>query len=100
MKMGDICNICGLPKDICVCQKMNTEQTKIYVVEKHVKGPMFVTIVNGLDDLNEIENMNKELKKKLACGGTLKNKDIVLQGKHKKKIILYLKEKGYDISHL
>ncbi len=98
--MVDICNICGLPKDICVCQKMNTEQIKIYVVEKHVKGPMFVTIVNGLDDLNEIENMNKELKKKLACGGTLKNKDIVLQGKHKKKVILYLKGKGYDTFHL
>ena len=35
----------------------------------------------------------------MACG-RFKKQSIVLQGKHKKKYFLYLKEKGYDISHL
>lgn len=98
--MVSICNVCGLPKDICVCEKINTEQRNIYVVEKHIKGPMFVTTLNGVDSEKDLENLLKDLKKKLACGGTLKGKDIVLQGKHKKKVVAYLLEKGYDKSQI
>jgi len=98
--MSEICPICGLPKDICVCDKINTEQRKIYIVEKHVKGPMFVTLISGIDSSKDIEALLKELKKKLACGGTIKNNEIILQGKHKKKVIDFLVGKGYDISQI
>ena len=98
--MVSICNICGLPKDICVCEKINTEQRKVYIVEKHVKGPMFVTILSGIDSEKDLESLLQELKKKLACGGTIKNSEIVLQGKHKKNTIKYLLEKGYDNSQI
>jgi len=94
--MVEICNVCALPKDICVCEKINTQQRKVYVVEKHVRGPMFVTIVSGIDSEKDLENLLKDLKKKLACGGTLKKTEIVLQGKHKKKVINFFLEKGYD----
>lgn len=98
--MVEICNICGLPKDICVCQKISTEQRKLNIFEKHVRGPIFITIVNGVEDPKELEDLLKDLKKKLACGGTLKKDEIVLQGKHKKKIVKYLLEKGYDESQI
>ena len=98
--MVEICNICGLPKDICVCQKISTEQRKLNIFEKHVRGPIFVTVVTGVEDAKELDDLAKELKKRLACGGTLKNNEIVLQGKHKKKILKYLLEKGYDESQI
>ena len=98
--MVNICNVCGLPKDICVCEKINTEQRKVYIVERHVKGPMFVTILNGIESEKDLESLLQELKKKLACGGTIKKTDIVLQGKHKKNIVKYLLGKGYGSSQI
>jgi len=98
--MTEICSICGLPKDICVCEKINTEQRKIYVVERHVKGPMFVTLVSGIESSKDIEVLLKNLKKKLACGGTIKKNEIVLQGKHKKKVIDFFVGKGYGSSQI
>lgn len=98
--MVEVCSICGLPKDICVCDKINTEQRKIYVAERHVRGPMFVTIVRGIESAKDLEILLKYLKKKLACGGTIKDNEIVLQGKHKKNAIKYLLRKGYDESQI
>lgn len=92
----DICNICGLPQDLCVCEKINTERRQVYVVERHVKGPMFVTTVNGVENEKEIGTLAKELKKTFACGGTIKEKTIILQGKHKKKVVQFLLSKGYS----
>jgi len=98
--MVEICNVCGLPKDICVCEKINTEQRKIYIVEKHIKGPMFVTFISGVESTKDLEVLLKDLKKKLACGGTIKKNKIVLQGRHKKNVIKYLLEKGYEPSQI
>lgn len=98
--MVSICNVCGLPKDICVCEKINTERRKVYVSEKHIKGPMFVTALTGIESEKDLEALLKDLKKKLACGGTLKDKEIVLQGKHKKKVVKFLLEKGYENSQI
>lgn len=91
----DICNICGLPQDLCVCEKINTERRQIRVVEKHVKGPMFVTTLSGVENERELEQLSKELKRTFACGGTIKEKIIILQGRHRKKAIQFLLSKGY-----
>ena len=37
-------------KDICICQKMNAEQIKIYVVEKHIKDQCSWQLPSGLED--------------------------------------------------
>lgn len=91
----NICNVCGLPGDLCVCDTISTEQRKVFVVEKHIKGPMFVTTVAGIESDRNLEQVAKELKRALACGGTVKNKTIFLQGRHRKKVIQFFLKKGY-----
>ena len=53
-----------------------------------------VTIVEGLDDA-DLSKVGKELKRRLACGGTMKDKHVILQGDHLEKTIDYLVNLGY-----
>ena len=93
--MTEICSICGLPKDLCVCDQINDEKNTIRVYENYVKRAKFVTKVSGLKE-NEITEIFKSLKRDLACGGTIKNNVIELQGKHKDKVIKFLLKKGFS----
>jgi len=93
--MTDICNVCGLPEDLCVCEQISTQQRKIYIMERRVKGSKFITTLSGVDDQKELEQMYRELKRDLACGGTAKKGVIELQGKHSKKVKGLLLKKGY-----
>ncbi len=93
--MPQICEVCGLPKDICACTTIAKETTvklKVYVTEKKFKKP--VTIVDGLSGA-ELEKTTKELKHKLACGGSCKEGFVVLQGDHREKVRQYLIAMGY-----
>jgi len=42
-----------------------------------------------------IKEMGKEMKQKFACGGTIRDKEIELQGNHKQKAKEFLIKKGY-----
>ena len=94
--MAEICPVCGLPKDLCVCDQINEDHKQIYINEVRVKGSKFVTRISGIDNKEEIEQLFKRLKKELACGGTIKNNTIELQGRHKKKVIDFLAREGYS----
>lgn len=93
--MPQICNKCGLPKDICACEaieKETTQKIKVYTTQKRFRK--LVTIVEGLEG-EELSNTAKDLKRKLACGGSSKDGMIVLQGDHKEKVRLFLVSLGY-----
>jgi len=94
MNMTEICPVCGLPKDLCVCDQINEEKNTLRVFERYVKRAKFITEISGLKE-TEIVDMFKSLKKDLACGGTIKKNVIELQGKHKDKVINFLLKKGY-----
>ena len=82
-------------KDLCVCEILDKQGvTKIRVYTTKKKFKKLVTIIEGIDDA-QINSTAKELKHKLACGGTAKEGMIVLQGDHKKKIPGILKALGY-----
>jgi translation initiation factor 1 len=84
--MSEICTTCGLPKELCVCEQIAKESQKITVkIEKRKFGKKY-TIVQGIDEKDiDMKNVLKTLKNKLACGGTIKQKIIELQGDHKNK---------------
>ena len=93
--MSEICQVCGLPKEICACQtieKETTAQIRIYTAKKRFNK--LVTFVEGLAD-NELVEVSKELKRKLACGGSSKDGMVVLQGNHAVKVRDFLVKMGY-----
>ncbi len=82
-------------KEICACdilEKEDVQKIRIFVTKKKFKK--LVTIVEGIDK-GKIEDTARELKTKLACGGTAKEGIIVLQGDHKNKVKPILVSLGY-----
>jgi len=92
---SEICPTCGLPKDICTCQVIEREakKIKIYVDQRKYRKPM--TVIEGVDESSG-KALSKEMKRKLACGGTFKEGRIELQGNHKKKAKELLIQAGYS----
>lgn len=94
--IGGICSGCGLPSDICSCvaiEKEASQEIKVKVVR--ARGRKFVTIIEGIEK-KALARVGKDLKVKLACGGTVKDDQIILQGNHKDKIKKELVALGYS----
>ena len=99
--MSDICPVCGLPKELCVCDTIGKDDQNIVVrIEKKRFGKI-VTVVDGFDsksvDMNELF---KTLKKKFACGGTVRDNTIELQGNHKNHVKKVLIDEGFSESSI
>ena len=94
--MADICNTCGLPKELCVCEQIAKESQKIIAKIVKKKFGKQYTMIEGIDT-NEIDikEVAKKLKNKLACGGTAKSGYIELQGNHLNKVQESLIELGF-----
>jgi translation initiation factor 1 len=82
--MAEVCTTCGLPKDLCVCEELEKEETRIVVRLEMRRFRKPTTMVEGLNPKrSDLEKIAKELKSKLACGGTAKDGYILLQGDHR-----------------
>ena len=94
--MAEICSVCGLPKELCMCEEIAREQQTVRIsVDSRRYGKM-VTIVDGIDENDiDIADLAKQLKNKCAAGGTYKDGRIELQGDHKKKVKAVLEEMGF-----
>lgn len=91
----DKCPKCGMLKDLCVCEildKQGASKIRIYTTKKKFKK--LVTIVEGVDKA-QLDQTTRELKHKLACGGSAKEGVIILQGDHKRRVVEALKQLGY-----
>jgi translation initiation factor 1 len=89
--------VCGLPKELCVCEEIAREQQRISVYSVKKKFGKIVTIVDGIDEKQlDIKELTKKLKSKLACGGTVKEGKIELQGDHKAKVREVLISMGFS----
>ncbi len=92
--MVEICPKCGLPKELCVCETIAKEQQKIKIRSEKKKFGKPYTIIEGIDEKEiDLKDLAKKLKNKLACGGTIKEGKIALQGEHRqnvKKILINL----------
>lgn len=92
-----ICEVCGLPEELCVCEEIAREvQTvKVYTVRRRFGKLM--TIVEGIDEHDiDVKELTRELQSKCACGGTAKNGQIELQGDHKRKVKEVLSNMGFS----
>lgn len=93
--MDEICVKCGLPKNICVCSEISKDSQKIKIRVVRRKFDKIITLITGLNEVKATKELAKIMKKKLACGGTVKDKEIELQGDHKIKAKKILLDEGY-----
>lgn len=89
--------ITGLPKELEVFENISKESRRITVsVEKRKFGKAY-TIITGLDGKGiDLKDMGKQLKAKFACGGSVKNGQVELQGDYTSKMRDVLAKLGYD----
>lgn len=95
--MNQTCMTCGLPLDICACEAIAKEQQKVVVsLVKKRYGKTTTTII-GIDRKKiDLKELAKKLKNKMACGGTVKEGMIELQGDHKNIIKKELISLGFN----
>lgn len=93
--MPEVCPNCGLPKEICVCETIAIEEQKIKVSTVNKRYGKTVTVIRGLSKDVDSKNILKEMKTRLACGGTIKDSGIELQGNHKQRVFEILLKLGF-----
>ena len=96
--MSDICEVCGLPKEICVCEDIAREHQKINIAVDQRRYGKMMTIVEGINP-NELDmnTLVSKLKSICACGGTIKEGKIELQGDHRTKVKETLEKMGFVV---
>jgi len=47
--MAEICPVCGLPKDLCVCEEISKEQQRIRIRLETRKWGKKYTVIDGID---------------------------------------------------
>ena len=96
MRMAEICPVCGLPRDLCVCEEMSREQQRIRIRLENRKWSKKWTMIDGIDSKgDQLKNIATQLKNKCACGGTAKDDQIMLMGDHRDVVKEVLIELGF-----
>ena len=84
--MSEICSTCGLPKELCVCETISKESQLITVRAEKKKFNKVYTVISGIDSKEiDLKELAKKLKNIFACGGTVKEGVVELQGDHRKR---------------
>ena len=95
--MDSVCQKCGLPKDLCVCETIAKESQKIRIRTVKRRYGKVSTIIEGIDQKDiDLKDLTKKLKSELACGGTKKESIIELQGDHRQKAKSILIRSGFS----
>ena len=99
--MAEICEKCGLPKDLCICSEIEKGQQRIKIRLERRKWNRPVTVIEGLDTKTmNIGKIAAELKAYCACGGTAKNNQILLQGDHRDRVRDKLVKLGFPEANI
>jgi len=90
----DICPKCGLPLQACVCEEIAKTEQRIQIRTEKKRFGKLVTIISGIQGM-DLKTIAKGLKHELACGGTVKDNEVELQGNHKKNVKRALIKLGF-----
>ena len=83
------------PKNFVFAKQLQKKKIKIKL-EKRKFGKA-ITVIEGIDDKSiNLKDLAKKLKSKFACGGTVKNNTIELQGNQAQRVKPALIELGFD----
>ena len=90
----NICPKCGLPLQACVCEEIAKTKQRIQIQTAKKKFGKIITVISGFQDV-DLKATAKKLKQELACGGTVKDKTIELQGDHSREVKKVLVNLGF-----
>ena len=95
--MNNICPKCGLKLELCVCESIAKESQVVTVKTVKRRFGKMTTLIEGIDNKAvNLKELAKNLKEKLACGGTVKDGIIELQGSQAKHVKQELIKLGFD----
>jgi len=84
----------GLPTQD-IFKEIDKSKQKITVSTVSRRYGKIITLVSGFDKSFDIKGTAKHLKEKLACGGTVKDNVIELQGNHQRQVKPILVKLGF-----
>ncbi len=90
----------GLPSESDVFEEIAKSEQQIKVTTETRRYGKKITLVEGFDKHVDVKDIGKRLKEGLACGGTIKNGIIELQGDHKKSVRAILVKLGFPDSSI
>lgn len=84
----------GMPSEL---EELEKEEQRIKISVTKRRYGKEVTIINGIQGRSlNLDDLASKLKKRLACGGTVKNGNIELQGNHKRRAKGELAKLGFN----
>jgi len=86
----------SLPTDASAFDEIAKSDQKITISTVSRRYGKITTLVSGFDKNFDIKGTAKHLKEKLACGGTVKDGVVELQGNHKKQVKAILIGLGFS----
>lgn len=96
----EICSICGLPNELCVCDQSQKDSSLIEIkIEKRKYGKLWAIVLGINVESPKLKLILKNIKNKLACGGTVKGKSLeILFGKNDRipDLIKVLVDEGFN----
>lgn len=96
-KDKDLGSISGLPDELGIDDDLaRTQQVLTVSVDTRRYGKP-VTLVEGFEGETNVKELASTLKRKLACGGTVEDGVIELQGNHANRVPDLLREQGYTV---
>jgi translation initiation factor 1 len=92
-----VCEKCGLPDELCICEEIAKESQRVRISTDKRRFGKLATIVDGINDPGiDLKELSSLLKAKCACGGTIRESTIELQGDHRAKVREILETIGYS----
>jgi len=84
-----------MPIQACVCEEITKTEQRIVVSTVKKKFGKIATVISGFQGV-DLKSVAKDLKHELACGGTIKDQEIELQGDHTRNIKKILVKLGFS----
>jgi translation initiation factor 1 len=99
--LSDIFSAAGLPQELELFDEFDQiaiEQLELRISTDSRRYGKLCTIIHGVDDPSiDGRKLLSKLKTKCACGGSLKDGHIELQGDHARKVLALLQDIGYQV---